>query len=128
MSYGSPKSLSPSESLSAQPCPTDCSGCDETYSVTFNLDPPWTAFNGTWTVTRMEDTCMWEGMAAGIYLFGIKCYSVDWAVQYPPGGDVNGMGGILPNVTNCPTIGVYAMYVYGEEGPVGDSIGTATVA
>ena len=98
------------------------------YSVTFNLTGGWSALNGTWDVTRSGDTCWWIGTANGLYEFGISCLGNEWWVQYPPGGDVGGLGGRLSNQDGCPTLGVYDIYTLDSgHQQIGACLGTATV-
>lgn len=66
-SWGSSKSSSSvseseSSSGSGQPCPTDCSDCDDTMLVTLNnITPPWwwPDLPTQYTVTRVG--CIWWG-------------------------------------------------------------------
>ena len=57
MSSGSPKSLSPSESVS---CPSDCSGCGDTKTVTISglTGTTCPCLNGNYTLTRTG--CEWN--------------------------------------------------------------------
>ena len=88
-------------------CPSDCSGCSATYTLTLSGFPsPCTFLNSVHTIT-MTSSCVWT-FTDFIWTIGVFCVLPYWSLSVTAGGFATG-GGNIP-ISACPT-GTYSITI-----------------
>jgi len=121
----SPDAKQPAPPTQVQPCPTICSACPTTHTVTVAGRTDCAALNRAWQVTIQGTSCNWtsapfnSGCFPQLVNMRMDCTGNTWKITM-----FRGVGPIImaewtaPNATNCPKIGPWTLL---------SGTGTATV-